>query len=362
MIKVVFVGFDINGIGGISTYSRGQIQSLRRHGFDVYTINLNTQQGHHSNRESSYSDTNIKWNKLSGPLLLLAHLYRRQASLILFNHVNLTPVGLLLNLVKKSIYSFSGYNNDVLKDFNVIQKNAIKRSFFSFIDCEFTIGRLDKRLFKNPVLLYDPVELVQPKTINSEGFKSQFNIPENAIIISTVALMRLSANKGHELILRAMAKVSRDDLYYIIVGDGPDRARLEQVAQDLGISRFVIFTGFVSEEMRELIYQNSDVMGLVSKFCKGVGEGVPLGLLEGMKYGKAILASKEDGSAEAFNDTFSNGYCVSPDVESVAEALVCMNRDTLERMGINSKILMNERFSIVEFDNILKQTILNATT
>lgn len=78
-----------------------------------------------------------------------------------------------------------------------------------------------------PSVGYEPREVPAPEP------------PRNEI----VSVGRLLGWKGFHLGLQAFARLDQPDLRYVIIGDGPARRRLEQLARKLGVSPRVEFTG-----------------------------------------------------------------------------------------------------------------------
>jgi glycosyltransferase involved in cell wall biosynthesis len=87
-------------------------------------------------------------------------------------------------------------------------------------------------------------------------------------------------------VIRFLGALGRDDLYLMIVGDGPVRSSLEALAETLGVARRVIFTGIVQRE---------EIPDYVAAFDIALQPAVvdyasPLKLFEYMALGKAIMA------------------------------------------------------------------------
>lgn len=74
-------------------------------------------------------------------------------------------------------------------------------------------------------------------------------------------LGRVGTEKNLEELLRlfAVAVSNNDRLAFLIVGDGPDKARLEQLAATLGIAGQVVFTGMVAPSEVQKYYQLGDI-------------------------------------------------------------------------------------------------------
>jgi glycosyltransferase involved in cell wall biosynthesis len=107
-------------------------------------------------------------------------------------------------------------------------------------------------------------------------------------VVGTVCGLR--PEKELETALRALGRLAphRPTLRFVIVGDGPERGRLERLAEELGVP--TIFLGQrPNDEVPDLLAA-MDVLVLSSRF-----EGMPLAVLEWMAAGKAIVASSVGG-------------------------------------------------------------------
>jgi len=103
----------------------------------------------------------------------------------------------------------------------------------------------------------------------------------------------------------------------MIVGDGPDRARLEQKAQLLNIADRVIFAGRISEEEKADHYRLADIYVMPSS-----GEGFGIVYLEAMACGIPVIGSKIDGSRDALRNG-RLGILVNPtDGAELCEAIL----------------------------------------
>ncbi len=72
-------------------------------------------------------------------------------------------------------------------------------------------------------------------------------------------LGRLGTEKNLDEILRYFARDAAEDMVFLIVGDGPARTSLTQLAADLGVADRVIFTGMIAPEEVQQYYQLGDI-------------------------------------------------------------------------------------------------------
>jgi glycosyltransferase involved in cell wall biosynthesis len=96
--------------------------------------------------------------------------------------------------------------------------------------------------------------------------------PESSAKLEMIFVGGLIPCKACDLALRAAAPLLRDDLAgFTIVGDGPERGRLEQLAKSLGIEKAVSFAGWVSHEEVLRRLRSADVMVFPSVRDFGAG-------------------------------------------------------------------------------------------
>jgi glycosyltransferase involved in cell wall biosynthesis len=114
---------------------------------------------------------------------------------------------------------------------------------------------------------------------------------------------RLEPQKGMDVLIRALADV--DDATLVVVGDGSERGRLEELARTVKVSERVQWKGW-SDAPRGYLGM-LDVFVLPSR-----NEGFPLALLEALLAGTAVVASDVGSVAEAVRDG-ETGLLVPPE-------------------------------------------------
>jgi teichuronic acid biosynthesis glycosyltransferase TuaC len=108
---------------------------------------------------------------------------------------------------------------------------------------------------------------------------------------TVLAIGNLVALKRHRLMVETAALLPDIDL--IIVGDGPERAAIEALAQARGIAERVHLLGRLPQERLPQIYSAADVLLLASTH-----EGWPNVLLESMACGTPVVVTQLPGSAD----------------------------------------------------------------
>jgi phosphatidylinositol alpha-1,6-mannosyltransferase len=145
--------------------------------------------------------------------------------------------------------------------------------------------------------------------------------------------------KGHDVLLRALplirAKVP--DARWVVIGDGPLRSGLEDLADSLGVADAVQFLGAVSDEERNIWLRRAHALAMPSRLPAGgfAGEGFGIVYLEAGAYGKPVLAANVAGALDAVRDG-ETGLLVDPtDQLAVAEAMtrLLLDAELARRLG-----------------------------
>lgn len=136
------------------------------------------------------------------------------------------------------------------------------------------------------------------------GMKKKYGLREEEIVITNVGILRKV--KGHEITLQAVRPVvdKFPQARFLLVGDGPRRKLLQQMADNMGIAEYVRFTGHVANIYE--IYSFADVAILSSW-----SEGVPQSILQAMAFGVPVVATKVGGVPEVVMSG-KTGILVSP--------------------------------------------------
>lgn len=106
---------------------------------------------------------------------------------------------------------------------------------------------------------------------------------------------RLDTNKGHILVIEALLKISKANLF--IAGDGPERKNLQNSVTRLGLEGRVNFLGAIPHHKLSQYYGAADVFVLASD-----REGWPNVLLESMACGTPVVATSVGGAPEVIHD------------------------------------------------------------
>lgn len=336
-MRILFLGFDIEGYGGIATYSRYQIEALKRLGHQTEIVSIDKQDGAPlapglAHRKLPF-ETRLKAVRT---LLGEAFAARGRYDLVMLNHVYLAGLGWLVKKIAGTPFTVNVYNIDILTKLPSLREAAFQAADLVIADCQYTIDWMPKYRTKVPPtgLLYDPVEVAFFKPMDKRAARAElakaygWTDLADKFVMTTVAAMLLPPNKGQRQTIDAMAKLADDRLVYVIVGSGPDRADMEAYAKDRGLGDRVRFTGRAPQAQLPVLYAAADLATLIARGGPGWGEAVPLGLIEAASCGTAFLCGNEDGSPEAILPDDPCGFALPPlDIDAIAGAIGKLSND-----------------------------------
>jgi glycosyltransferase involved in cell wall biosynthesis len=173
-----------------------------------------------------------------------------------------------------------------------------------------------------------------------------------------VGVGRLSREKGFDLLIRAFACIAPwyPDWSLQILGEGPQRAELEDLADSLGVRDNVHLPGWVERPEPALL--DAGVFALPSRY-----EGFPNALLEAMACGlPCVAAACDSGPAEIIRDGV-DGLLVPPEnVDAMADALKQLVSDDAQRMRLGRRAVeVTSRFSrdafFTQWDAVVATTL-----
>jgi glycosyltransferase involved in cell wall biosynthesis len=137
----------------------------------------------------------------------------------------------------------------------------------------------------------------------------------------------------------------------VLIGDGPERAALEERARALGLGDRVRFLGHRADALE--LYAGLDLMVSTSRY-----EGLPFAILEAMGLGIPVVAARIPGVDEAVVDGRTGRLIDGADAAAFAEAIAALLVDDAARaaMGHAARMRTLEHFSLLEM--VEKTTVL----
>lgn len=228
------------------------------------------------------------------------------------------------------------------------------------VDCYHAVSFTEAESIR-PMAIDRPIAII-PNGIDLEktpvreiqsGFWRQWNIPDESFKV--LFLSRIVADKGIDLLLRAMAKLLIDvpHAHCIVVGDGTAlyRDQLMKSVRAAGLTNSVTFPGPLQGEQKFFAYRNADVFVLPSR-----NEAQGIVVLEALSQNLPVIASK----ATPYSDLVQSGcgWWEDNTPEALAKALkgaASMGRTARQGMGGKGRLLLSERYSMIKVHTHLSE-------
>jgi glycosyltransferase involved in cell wall biosynthesis len=167
-----------------------------------------------------------------------------------------------------------------------------------------------------------------------------FGLPEGAKVVGSIG--RLSPEKGQRDLLTAAVEVirARSDVWFVLVGDGPDRQLLEEQATQAGIANRVKFTGHLTDVRP--VYRDLDIMALTSHT-----EGFPNVVLESLCMQTPVLATDVGGVREIIEEGVTGTLLPAKAPDRIRDGLLTMleSPDRARTLAMNGHRLVHEQFT-----------------
>ena len=255
--------------------------------------------------EAVVYDRKAAGGKTAFILRVAAHLCRaNQVNLVICGHINLLPAAWLVARLRAVrlvliIHGIEAWERP---------RSLLVRRLARTVDAFISVSRFSAERFADWSRVPMERASILPNCVDLDQFRPQqrdmellkrYGLQSSRVILTLGRLEPGERYKGFDEVIGVMPLlVARfPKLKYLIVGDGPDRARLEAKAVGLGLTANVIFAGYIPESEKTAHYNLADVYVMPS-----IGEGFGIVLIEAAACGVPVVGSQADGSREALLD------------------------------------------------------------
>ncbi len=267
------------------------------------------------------------------------------------------PVGTaayLLNKIFVLRYFISCHGMDILTAAGSPRKKKLMNKIFEqasgiIANSEFTKKELIKiGIPENKITIIYPCPgeeegIGQEKV---EEIRKKLGLADKKIILT---VGRLVARKGHDRLIEAIPQILArvPNVIYVIIGDGPERERLQAISSKLQIENNILFTGEISEAKKTAFYQLCDVFAMIPRQIGQDVEGFGTVYLEANHFGKPVIAGRSGGVAEAVLNGVT-GLVVDPEnTDQVVEAVIklLIDKELANKFGEQGKTRIEKEFN-----------------
>jgi sugar transferase (PEP-CTERM/EpsH1 system associated) len=229
------------------------------------------------------------------------------------------------------------------------KRKLVRRCAYELADAVFVVSEEMRQYFcretgfalKRMRVIHNGVDVAEIEAADPCGVREEFGLAATDFVIGTVA--RFQETKDLPTLVRAFAQLRQRhaNVKLLLVGDGAERQRLEQLVAQLHVGAAVIITGIRHDVPRLL--RALDAFALSS-----LSEGLPISVLEAMAAGLPVVATNVGMLPELLREG-ENGFLVAPgDVAALAKRLELLvtKHDLADRLGVAGKQLVQCDYSL----------------
>jgi len=212
-----------------------------------------------------------------------------------------------------------------------LDKKALSRTKKNYSYSKFIQSRLEEQGIKSELLYSPPIE---------ENFRS-----ENYDYILSTSILN-DERKRISLLIKSMKNI-KENIKLIIVGDGPHKDYLKELAKD---DKRIIFLGYKSPRQLLKLYANALCTCIVS-----YKEDYGLVTIESMKSKKPVVTCVDSGGPLEFVEHKKTGLIAQPNPESISKQLsfLIKNKQKAKIMGENAF----EKVKDINWRNVIDKII-----
>ena len=353
---------ELSEVGGIQQVSRHTAAVLWKNALErklpCRLLGLNDPSGQGSFRVGAdeYSYTGFARNKVA----LLSCLLRLTPRIetLYFGHVNLSPLGLFLRIVRPRInYWILVHGVEVWTRLPFIRRAGLRRAQRVMSVSSYTAAQMMKVQDVEPQKVSVLFPALDPSFVQAECHADAISLPHRSRMLLTVGrLVSTEPGKGVDSVIRVLPDVLKviPDVFYVIVGGGDLQSRLEDLAQKSTARDRILFVGKLKLEQLKAYYSRSDVFVMPSR-----QEGFGITFLEAMAVGKPVVGGTLGGTKEVIHHGVT-GLLVNPeDLEDLTHCLIHLLHDEALRrkMGEAGRQCVEQSYTFERFEQRLTEIL-----
>jgi glycosyltransferase involved in cell wall biosynthesis len=193
----------------------------------------------------------------------------------------------------KIVIKSHGSDLSILTTRSFFYKRVIVPFLTRQVDLWLFLSKEEKGLVResNPRMaekIFITSNIIEPSRLTSSiDFRDKYKLNNGKLKIAFIG--RVINEKGVFEFLKAIPLVERKELCdFILVGDGDALARMKELAEELKVSRFIRFLGWVDQDEAESFYDSVDILVFPTFF----GEGFPMALFKSVVSGLPVITTR----------------------------------------------------------------------
>jgi glycosyltransferase involved in cell wall biosynthesis len=284
----------------------------------------------------------------------------RHGKVVLAGHLNLGPVAQAMRIVAPRLRTIvCTHGVEVWEPLSSLRRLALRRANVVLAPSKNTANHVAEQLVRRERIRVLPWALdpeFEAIPANAPQSKLPQGYPQGRVILTVGRWLANERYKGMDTLITALPRLLTrwPELQLLAVGEGNDRAWLEDLAEQNGVNRHVHFLSGLSFEELEACYEACEMFALPSR-----GEGFGLVYLEAMARGKPVIGGAHGGAPEVIEDGVTGYLVPHGDAAQLATSIETLLSDpTLaQKMGARGRQRVEREFRFSVFAKSLKKIL-----
>jgi phosphatidylinositol alpha-1,6-mannosyltransferase len=297
---MALVSEAFGGSGGIQQYNRDLLSAVAESGAGHRVCVLARRAPRSVTLPAGITQLAPK-GRIAYVLTALAMALRHSFDVVFCGHIHLAPLAAQIARLKGAKLIIQTHGIEVWAQLRAAWRSAIEQS-----DLILCVSRYTRRIVLEKISIQPERVMVLSNTVGdvfTPGNCADIRIRhgwENKRILLTVGRMDSRERyKGQDRVIAALPELLAHghDVLYLIVGDGDDRPRLEELARKACVADRVRFLGALEADQLVEVYRAADLFVMPS-----TGEGFGISFLEAMACGTPAIGLSAGGARDALGD------------------------------------------------------------
>ena len=210
---------------------------------------------------------------------------------------------------------------------------------------DYNIAKDELKISENKLaLIHHGLDSAQYKMLsreearNSIGAKLAQSLTADTFLIGSIG--NLYATKGFEYFIEAI-KLLKIPYQAVIIGEGPERVKLQVKSRESGVKSHLFFTGRIDNAAKLLPAFDVYV-------CSSVKEGFPYSILEAMSAGLPIVATNVGGIPDMIKDGENGLLCEAKNGAALAEKITLLidHPELKQKIALRARVDVSTKFTM----------------
>jgi phosphatidylinositol alpha-1,6-mannosyltransferase len=289
------------GRGGIAQYNRDLLSSLAQSGVVSSITALPRHAPDQAVPPSGILQMPPRVGRIAYTLTALAAALTRHVDVVFCGHLYMAPLAALIARLKGAKLIAQTYGIEAWPRPSLHRRVALESA-----DLVLCLSRHTRAAVLGWAAIPPERVVVLPVTVaeaftpaNGSALRAELGLEGKQVLLTVGRIDARERYKGHDRVIAAIPELVAQghDPVYIVIGEGDDRLRLEDLARDAGISDRVLFLGAVGSQRLIEAYRMADLFVMPS-----TGEGFGIAFLEAMASGTRAVGLAVAGASDALAD------------------------------------------------------------